>query len=72
MTAAKFELAFTRCRKNLKTVGNLAVKDSLQDSNTKEMNLHLRVDQSRPKSVKECSVFITSSVQTMQFPKFAG
>ena len=26
MTAAKFELAFTRCRNNLKTVGNLPAK----------------------------------------------
>ena len=40
MTAAKFELAFTRCRNNLKTVGNLPVKSSLQDFDAKEACLH--------------------------------
>ena len=37
VTVAKFELAFTRCRNNLKTVGNLMVKSSLQDFDAKEM-----------------------------------
>ena len=40
VTVAKFELAVTRCRNNLKTVGNLTVKNSLQDSDVKEMYLH--------------------------------
>ena len=40
MTVAEFELAFTRCRKNLKTVGNLTVRNSLQDSDNIERYLH--------------------------------
>ena len=40
VTVAKFELAFTRCRNSLKTVGNLTAKNSLQDFDTKEMYLH--------------------------------
>ena len=40
MTVAKFELAFTRCRNNLKTVGNLPVKSSLQDFDAKEVCLN--------------------------------
>ena len=36
----KFELAFTRCRNNLKTVGNLPVKSSLQDFDAKEVCLN--------------------------------
>ena len=31
VTVAKSELAFTRCRNNLKTVGNLSVKSWLKD-----------------------------------------
>ena len=37
---AKFELAFTRCRNNLKTVGNLPVKSSLKDFDAKEVYLN--------------------------------
>ena len=37
---AKFELAFTRCRNNLKTVGNLPVESSLQDFDAKEVYLN--------------------------------
>ena len=40
VAAAKFELAFTRYRNNLKTVGNLDGKNSLQDFDAKEMYLH--------------------------------
>ena len=40
MTVAKFELAFTRCRNNLKTVRNLMVKNSSQDFATNEIYLH--------------------------------
>ena len=40
VTVAKFELAFTRCRNNLKTVGNLPVKSSLQDFDAKEVCLN--------------------------------
>ena len=40
VTVAKFELASTRCRNNLKTVGNLMVKNFLQDFDAKEMYLH--------------------------------
>ena len=40
VTVAKFELTFTRCRNNLKTVGNLPVKSSLQDFDAKEVYLN--------------------------------
>ena len=40
MTVAKFELAFTRYRNNLKTVVNLDGKKSLQDFDAKEVYLH--------------------------------
>ena len=40
MTAAKFVLAFTQCRNDLKTVGNLMVKNLLQDFDAKEVYLH--------------------------------
>ena len=40
MTVAKFELAFTQCRNNLKTVGHSTVKNSLQDFDVKEMYLN--------------------------------
>ena len=40
VTVAKFELAFTRCRNNLEMIGNLTVKNSLQDLDAKEMYLH--------------------------------
>ena len=40
VTVAKFELAFTRCRNNLKTVRNLSVKSSLQDFDAKEVYLN--------------------------------
>ena len=39
VTVAKFELAFTRCRNNLKMIGNLTVRNSLQDFDVKEMFL---------------------------------
>ena len=37
VTVAKFELAFTRCRKNLKTVRDLTVRNSLQYFDAKEV-----------------------------------
>ena len=40
VTVAKFELAFIRYRNNWKMVGNLTVKNSLQDFDAKEMYLH--------------------------------
>ena len=40
VTVAKFELAFTRCRNNLKTVRNLPVKSSLQDFDANSLNLN--------------------------------
>ena len=83
VTVAKFELAFTRCRNNLKLVGNLPVKSSLQDFDAKEVCLHLRIDQSRSKSVEKFSVFIIYKCsqnivskmfrfQNLPFSKFAG
>ena len=40
VTVAKFELAFTRCRKNLKMIGNLTVKNSLLEIAATEMYHH--------------------------------
>ena len=40
VTAAKFEPAFTRLRKNLKTAGNLTVGNSVQSFNAREIYLH--------------------------------
>ena len=51
VTVAKFELAFTRCRNNLKTVRNLPVKSSLQDFDAKEMYLHPK---NGPVSFQKC------------------
>ena len=42
MTVAKFEPAFTRCWNNLRMIGNLTVKNSLQDFDAKEMYLHTK------------------------------
>ena len=42
MTVAEFELAFTRCRNNLKTVRDLTVRNSLQDFDAIGRYLHLR------------------------------
>ena len=51
---SKFELAFTQCWNNLKMVGNLMVKTSLQDFDVKEVYLH-----PKNRSVSfQCSVFI--------------
>ena len=69
VTVAKFELAFTRCRNNLKTVGNLPVESSLQDFDAKEVCLRLRIDQSRSKSVEKFSVSSFTSVRRISFPK---
>ena len=58
VTVAKFELTFTRCRKNLKTVGNLMVKSRCRTLMTKKSTYTLRIDQSQSKSVEKCSVYI--------------
>ena len=42
MTVAKFELAFTQYRNNVEMIGNLMVKNSLQDFDAKEMYLHCK------------------------------
>ena len=42
VTVAKFELAFTRCRNNLKTVGDLMVENSLQGFDAEEAYIHPR------------------------------
>ena len=70
MTVAKFELAFTRCRKNLKTAGNLPVKSSLQDFDAKEVRLNqsFRLVPKAPENVLFSSLL---SVYTMLFPKCA-
>ena len=51
MTAAKFELAFTRYRHNLKTVGTLTVKTRCRTLMPKKSTYTLRIDQSRSKSI---------------------
>ena len=58
MTAAKFELAFTRYRYNLKTVGNLTVKTRCRTLMPRKSTYTLRIDQSRPKRVEKCAVYI--------------
>ena len=50
VTVAKFELAFTRYRSNLKTVGNLMVKKSLQSFDAKEKYVHPK---NRPVSIQK-------------------
>ena len=40
MTVAEFELAFKRCRNNLKTGRNLTVRNSLQDFDAIERYVH--------------------------------
>ena len=55
VTVVKFELAFTRYRNNLKTVGNLMVKTSCKILMAKKCTYTLRIDQSRFKSIKKCS-----------------
>ena len=63
--------------------GKLTVRNSLQDLVAKEMYLHLRIDQSRSKSVEKFSVFIIYKCslnivskmfrfQSLAFSKFAG
>ena len=58
VTVAKFERAFTRYRHNLKTVGNLKLKDSLQDFDAKEMYLHLENRLVSIQKRRKCSVYI--------------
>ena len=58
VTVAKFELAFTRCQNNLKMIGNLTVKISLQDFDAKEMYLHSKNRSVTFQSIEKCSVFI--------------
>ena len=40
MMVAKFELACTQCRNNLKTVGDLTIRKPLQNFDAKEMFVH--------------------------------
>ena len=59
VTVAKFELAFTRCRNNLKTVGNLSVKSSLQDIYAEEMYPRPKNRSISFQKRRKCSVFIS-------------
>ena len=70
VTVAKFELAFTRCRNNLKTVGNLPVKSSLQDFDAKEVCLNPK-NRLVPKASENVLFSSLLSVHTMPFPKCA-
>ena len=58
VTVAKFELAFTRYRHNLKTVGNWTVKSRCMTLMSKKSTYTLRIDQSRSKSIEKCSLYI--------------
>ena len=58
VTVAKFELAFTRYRHNLKTVGNFIVKSRCRTLMQKKSTYTVKIDQSRSKSVEKCSVYI--------------
>ena len=51
VTVAKFELAFTRYRHNLKTTENSTVTSSVQSLQELDVKHTLRMDQSRSKSV---------------------
>ena len=72
VTAAKFELAFTRCLNNLKTLGNLTVNNSLQDFGTKEMYLHSKNRSVAFQKHRKMFCFHHSSVHRMMFPKCTG
>ena len=58
VTAAKFELAFTRYLHNLKTVGNLTVTNSFVDFDAKEKYLHPKNRPVSIQNVEKCSVYI--------------
>ena len=68
MTVAKFELVFTRCRNNLKTV-----KLDAKDLDAKEMYLHLK---NRSVAFQKRRYFFLfssfTSVHRISFPKRAG
>ena len=69
VTVVKFRLAFTQCRNNLKTVGNLTVKDF----DAEEVYICVpRTDQFCSKLSKNVLFSLFPSVHTMPFPKFAG
>ena len=69
---AKFELAFTRCRNNVRTMGNLMVKTRCKTSMLEKDIYSLIIDQSCSKSVEKCPVFIISNVQMVLFPECVG
>ena len=58
VTAAKFELAFTRYRNDLKMIGTQTPKSRCKTLMLKKCTYTLRIDLSRSKSVQKCSVFI--------------
>ena len=66
---SKFELVFTRCRKNLKIVQNFTINNSLQDIDGKEIYLPIAkkcIDGLCSKSVEKCSVFIIFDMKQTQ------
>ena len=64
-----FELAFTRCRNNLKMIRNLTVKNSLQDFGAKEMYLHSKHRSVAFKIIELCSFFIIFECSHNAFSK---
>ena len=69
---AKFELELTRCRNNLKTVGNMTVKTLCKTLMPRKCIYILRIDHSLPKAQKNVLFTPFSSIHTMPFPKCAG
>ena len=69
VTVPKFELAFTRCRNDLKTAGNLTVIVSLQDFDAIERYLHPKCRSVLFQKASKIVLFSSfSSVYTMLFP----
>ena len=55
---AKFELAFTRCRNSLETVGHLSVKAPWKTLMPEKYTYAIRIDQFRSNNIEKCSFFI--------------
>ena len=54
------------------TVGNLTIKNSLQEFDAKKCTYTLRVDQSRSESLEKCSVYIIVECSHDAVSNFAG
>ena len=72
LTVAKFDLASTLCRNNLKTLGNMTVKTLCKTLMPKKCIYILRIDHSHSKSVEKCSVYIILEFSHDAVSKCAG